>query len=74
MPKKKQTATESTENTEVIGAARPVYGFAHGKRCPACASTDTEARSTQGNIQYRHCRRVGCPNHHKNYAVIGKEI
>lgn len=52
---------------------RPVYVFV-GKRCPACGGTDTEAVSTQGNVQYRHCRRVGCSNHHKNYTVLGRAV
>ncbi len=71
MSKKKQQATEITETTE---AARKAYDFSQGRRCPACGSLDTEARSTQGNVQYRRCRRIGCENHHQNYSVVGKEI
>ena len=81
--KSQNAATESTEVTEtrntgrepqVEGDNRTKYGFDHGKRCPACQSTDTEAKTTQGQIQYRHCRRVGCRHYHKNYVVIGKKI
>ena len=70
MSRKKKTdvTTESTER------GKPVYNFSHGRRCPACRSADTEARSTQDDIQYRHCRRVGCTYNHKLYPVIGKTV
>lgn len=68
----KKIHPRDTENTEK--AEKTVYDFSGGRRCPACNSSDTEARSTQGGVQYRHCRRIGCEHHHRNYAVVGKEI
>jgi Zn ribbon nucleic-acid-binding protein len=65
MSKKKKT----TEGTE----AKSRYDFSHGRRCPRCKAddNDTFARSTQGGVQYRQCRRAIC--RHK-YTVLGKEI
>jgi rRNA maturation protein Nop10 len=40
--------------------AGPQYTFEKNPRCPACGSRDSTATSTQGRIQYRKCRRVGC--------------
>jgi hypothetical protein len=54
--------------------AEPVYDFSHGRRCPACHGTDTFATSTQGGIQYRTCRRVGCRYYGKSYPVVGKPL
>jgi Zn ribbon nucleic-acid-binding protein len=69
MSKKKSNETQIEP-----GEGKPLYDFSHGKRCPACKGTDTEAKSTQGSVQYRQCRRVGCRNYRKNYVVIGKEL
>jgi Zn ribbon nucleic-acid-binding protein len=64
----------ATIDEEAPPTAKPVYDFAHGKRCPTCKGTDTIATSTQGDVQYRQCRRVGCRSYRKNYTVVGKEV
>ena len=75
MSKKKKAPSQAHIEPQVTcRESRPVYDFTHGKRCPACKGTDTIATSTQGDVQYRQCRKVGCRNYHKNYPVVGKEI
>lgn len=41
------------------------------RQCPRCGSWDTQARSTQGNVQYRICRRAVCRH---SYAVVGRMV
>lgn len=48
-----------------------VYSFPTQIRCPRCQAADTRARSTQGDIQYRVCRRAVC--RHK-FKVVGEKI
>jgi hypothetical protein len=68
MSKKNKAPTpKDTGATE----GKPVWDFAHGRRCPRCQSTDTEARSTQGGVQYRLCRRAVCRH---TYSVVGRQI
>ena len=47
------------------------YVFPTPSKCPRCQTVDTEAYSTQGNIQYRRCRRAICRH---RYHVIGTPI
>lgn len=55
-------------------ARRPVYAFPTRSRCPACGGVETYAVSTQGNVQYRKCRRIGCKHLHRAYVVMGRAI
>lgn len=66
--------TAATGGVTVTGPATPrpsVYAFGTKSRCPRCGSTQTQATSTQGNIQYRQCQMPIC--RHK-YSVFGKKI
>ena len=39
---------------------RKQYAFPRANACPRCGATDTVARSTQGQVQYRQCTRAVC--------------
>jgi Zn ribbon nucleic-acid-binding protein len=52
-------------------SARERFSFRTVSKCPRCGTTDTQAVSTQGNVQYRTCRRIGCLHH---YTVIGQRV
>jgi len=47
------------------------YAFATKVRCPRCGVIDNEATSTQGDTQYRRCRRGTC---RKTFAVRGTAV
>lgn len=47
------------------------YAFPSVSRCPRCGVTDTAATSTQGDTQYRQCRRAVC---RKSYSVQGTVV
>lgn len=54
------------------GQRKVVYEFpGKGRQCPRCKCWDTQARSTQGNVQYRICRRAIC---RQSYTVIGVAV
>lgn len=42
--------------------------------CPACRGYMTYATSTQGPIQYRKCKRVGCIHHHNAFTVRRQKL
>lgn len=48
-----------------------VYSFPTQSRCPRCQTVDTQAVSTQLNVQYRKCLRAVCRH---TYTVIGKKV
>jgi len=50
---------------------KPKYSFPTKSRCPRCQTTDTEATSTQDNIQYRQCKRAICK---WKYTVRGVKV
>jgi len=52
-------------------AGQVEYAFPTKGRCPRCGVTDTIATSTQGDTQYRQCRRAVC---RKTFAVKGNKI
>jgi len=50
----------------------PKFDFpAAGRKCPRCGCWDTQAVSTQENVQYRLCRRGTCRH---RYTVIGTPV
>lgn len=60
-----------SKKTNPVKEKEVAYDFAHGRRCPRCGTLDTEARSTQGDIQYRRCKRGVCRH---AYSVVGRPI
>lgn len=50
---------------------KPIYSFPTRSICPRCGSSQTQAYSTQGQIQYRKCLSPICRH---NYSVRGKRI
>ena len=49
----------------------PVYAFPTRSRCPRCGSLNTEAYTTQGDIQRRRCRVPVC---RRKYHVVGVRV
>lgn len=47
----------------------PEYASLTVSQCPSCGGFETYATSTQGPIQYRKCRRIGCIHRHNAYPV-----
>ena len=47
------------------------YVFPTPSKCPRCKTIDTEAYSTNGNIQYRRCRRAVCRH---RYSIFGTPV
>jgi Zn ribbon nucleic-acid-binding protein len=74
MTRKRTDQPSSGQPVPPEAVAKPLYDFAHGRRCPGCKGTDTVAVSTQGSVQYRSCRYALCEYSHKNYPVVGKRI
>jgi len=81
--KEKPTVDKSAENaskvtatdeiaTAAAGAKREVkYAFPNASQCPRCKTYDTIAYRTNGNVQYRYCRRGHCRH---RYSVRGTKV
>lgn len=52
-------------------ASKKRYSFPTVSRCARCGSSQTQAYSTHGNVQYRKCLVAVCRN---RYPVIGTKV
>lgn len=62
---------ETQDDPPKAAEKKPKWSFPTVSRCPRCGVTDTEATSTQGDTQYRKCRRGTC---RKAYSVKGTRV
>jgi len=65
------TLTANSGQAEGRPEDKPIYSFPSRSRCPRCGAIETIVTYTQGNVQYRECRRAGC---RQGFHVIGKKV
>ena len=74
-PETKEPEVEKKESNELPATSderqATNWAFPTKSACPRCKVLDTEATSTQGDRQYRRCRRAVC--RHK-YSVKGTPV
>ena len=66
-----EAQAEETPVPERAPAKPKVWAFPTKSRCPRCGSVETEATSTQGELQYRRCTVPVC---RRTYVVYGTQV